>query len=84
MKEGNDLHGYLQGLFTSWPGNITESRTSIESDFRVGAYRSESKYPKDLTVKLSSWDIKSTILGMRKDHSGLTVEGEGIHIFSVF
>lgn len=52
---------------------------SIESAYRISAYRTTAKLPGDFIVKFSFWSIKAKVLGSYWEQPDVNIEGYLAH-----
>lgn len=73
---------YFRDLISGWKGTDGVLDITIVSAFRIGIFKSGQRYPKNIIIKLPSWEIKVAILAAYRRQSTVSVEGNAITILS--
>lgn len=78
--EGKDL-GFLIELFTGWAGSDCDIEIRLLAAYRIGKFRKEAKFPRDVIVNAPNWNIKSKILESYWEQPDILIDGKRIYVF---
>lgn len=80
-SEGKDLKQFIEEVFTVCLGSDSEIVVQISSAFRAGNIRGSLVRPRDIVVKLPTWQLKSKIVEAIWVQSGLEIAGSAVSVF---